>query len=196
MQFSCSECAIATIKTKAGLKKHLLLMHKIDSEAHLKKFECEKCGKTFKQRNYLTKHNKHTNCAKSKWIVHINPYTYDSGKTGHSYVQAPLVTQWLFLFADTAKISYSLPDKQDQYPLEMRTSQRGGQILVDIERYRYRWEASSKNNHKSYWICLLHKKTKCAARLQTVGNDFKIVNKRGVHACKLPWWSLHLAYSS
>ena len=63
---SCSECGIATIKTKAGLTKHLLLIHNIDSEAHLKKFECEICGKTFKQKNYLTKHNKNTNCAKTK----------------------------------------------------------------------------------------------------------------------------------
>ena len=64
--FYCSECPISTIKTQAGLKKHLLLIHKIDSEAHLKKFECEKCGKMFKQKNYLTRHSKNTNCAKSK----------------------------------------------------------------------------------------------------------------------------------
>ena len=63
-EFPCSECAIKTIKTAAGLKKHLFLIHKIDNEAHLRSYKCEKCGTSFKQKYNLTRHLKTTKCSK------------------------------------------------------------------------------------------------------------------------------------
>ena len=76
-------------------------------------------------------------------------------------------------------------------PMFMKTSVRGRPVLVDSDRYEYRLEkflAKSRDN-KAYWACRWDQKYDCYARIITVGSedDLKIVGKRNVHKCTLPW---------
>ena len=64
IDFPCPKCDIKPLKTQAGLKKHLLLAHEIDEDAHLKTHKCEVCGKSFKQKFTLTRHMKSKKCSK------------------------------------------------------------------------------------------------------------------------------------
>ena len=136
------------------------------------------------QKNYwVCLQNRHSKCP-----ARLQTSGSDFRIVGRRGVHVCMLPWWntVSVFADH-QLESSLPDFQDQYPLEIRTSRRGGRVLVDTEKYQYRMDGAGKLNKKTYWICLKHKEAKCSARLQTTGSDFMIVAKRGIHKCKLPW---------
>ena len=86
-----------------------------------------------------------------------------------------------------------------EVPLFMKTSERNYPILVDHDRYEYRREKAAPprskkksfnvEDLKTYWGCRNAKKFSCNARLITVGSgsDLKIVSRKNLHVCSLPW---------